>query len=185
MKIREILYFAPDISFNGLDFNSPEIVEKFRKRLEGFYLAPARLHVDRAEGFPAMVLLVSCMDAIGRYASNNKRGTNRDRFVGWLQTALPHIFSKIDDATQFYLDVRCGAVHEARVKMGCVFTFEIGNTIFVEDGIMAVNPRLLAEEVTNALDQFCKTVASDAENLAKFQKLLNDDFKNDLRSVVV
>jgi hypothetical protein len=181
MKIGDLLYFAPGVSFNGLNFNSPDIVGKFHKRIEAYYLAPARSFMGSKQGFPAMVLLVSCMDAIGRYASVKPLG-NKVRYVAWLQIALPQIFSKEKDAIQFYEDVRCGIVHEAVVKSGCVFSFAIGKPIFVEDGIMAVNPQLLAENVTDALNSFCKKVADDASLLENFQKALKDDFKKDLEN---
>ncbi len=178
MKIGDLLYFAPKISFKGLNFDSPDIVEKFHKRIDAYYLAPACSFMDSEQGFPAMVLLVSCMDAIGRYAC--EPATNRVRYVKWLETALPELFPDNQTATKFYEDVRCGAVHEARIKSGCVFTFEISPAIYVEDGIMAVNPLLLSEHVTVAIDNFCKKVAADENLLAKFQKALKQDFKKDL-----
>src|SRR6185369_11765370 len=114
MKIGECVFFAPKIRFSDLDVDSPTIVEHFHSRLNGYYIAPARALSQKDHCFAAVLLLASCIDAIARYALMQKRG-NHERYVAWLQTAIPSLKSK-PAATQFYKDFRCGLVHEARAK---------------------------------------------------------------------
>ena len=183
MKIKDHLYFAPGVSFHGLNVYAPDILGKFRRRIEGYYLEPARLLTKEEHAFAATVLLVSCLDALARYDSINPKnsGGNRKRYIDWLNANMPKVFSE-NFATIFYDDIRCGAVHEARIKNGCVFTFYTGSAIFCENNIMAVNPERLADHVTDALNQFCEARTADPSKLKKFQDDLKDDFNIELKT---
>jgi len=130
MKIKDHLYFAPGVRFSDLTIHSPKIVEKFHQRIESYYLEPARLLTKEEQAFAATVLLVSCLDALARYDSADPKNNwgNRKRYIDWLKTTMPKVFSE-KVATAFYDDIRCGAVHEARIKNGCAFTFYAGNSI--------------------------------------------------------
>jgi hypothetical protein len=177
MKIGEHLFFAPNVRFADLDVDDPIIVQHFHSRIDGYYLAPARL-LAKHHAFAAVLLLASSIDAIARYASQPGE-CNRCRYVRWLHTALPCLSSKLL-ATRFYEDFRCGLVHEARAKDGCVFTSQIRHPVVVENGVMAVNPELFADEVFQALDTFCKCLKVSAGALAEFQKALKRDFKKEM-----
>ena len=177
MKIGDHLYFAPGVRFADLDADSPDLVGQFHSRIDSYYLAPARLLSEHGDYFASVLLLASAIDAIARYALPPAR--SGERYVAWLQTAIPSLsFEAL--AAQFYGDFRCGLVHEGRAKRACAFTPLIGRPVAVENGAMAVNPELFAEEVSRALDAFCSGVASSADALATFQSKLKADFQHEL-----
>jgi hypothetical protein len=174
MKIGEHLYFAPGVRFNQLNVNDPMIIQHFHSRIEGYYLIPAKILAEKEDyAFPATLLLASAIDAIARDDSRPAR--NRERYVGWLQIAFPCLATK-PLAEQFYDDFRCGLVHEARAKNGCVFTTFIGGPVFVENGIMAINPQRFAKDVFQALDNFCAKLKNFPDALKKFQNQLKKRF---------
>jgi hypothetical protein len=180
MKIGNLLYFAPSISFRDIDVDGPEIVRQFKARIEGYYLAPADSLIERNDAFSAVLLLASSLDALGRYDLPNLR-TNRIRYITWLQKWMPS-FSEELNATIFYENIRCGLVHEARAKFGCEFNFGIITPVDVEGNIMAINPILLAVEVRSALETFCRE-RENASALAAFQTALKKDFHIELAHV--
>jgi hypothetical protein len=180
MKIGDYLYFAPGIPFDAFNADHVDAAGFFRARIEGYYLVPARLLAEAGHAFASVLLLASAMDALARYAMP-KTMTVHDRCVGWFREAMPTVFSE-QDAEIFYNNFRCGLVHEARVKEGCVFTTDVANPVVVESGLMAVNADLLAKEVSQALNYFCKVFLAKPGRLTAFLNQLKTDFQNELRS---
>lgn len=182
MRIDDLLFFAPGVHFGQLNIDSPEIVEIFRRRVEAFYLNPAELLIDQKHAFAVTVVLASAMDTLSYYDPvPPKDQGNTIRFTVWLQTAMSNFFPDRPTAMKFYKDIRCGAVHEGKITKGCVFDFNLGETISVEDGIMAVNPAQLLIPVREALTKFCVDTVNDPVRLADFQKTLKKDFEKELQ----
>ena len=178
MKIGEHLFFAPGVRFADIDVNDQSVINHFHSRIEAYYLNPAKTLLKNEDyAFPATLLLASAIDAIARYAS--KPAPNRVRYIGWLQTELPCVSAK-PLAEQFYDDFRCGLVHEARAKNGCVFTTLTARSVFVEKGIMAINPKYLVQDVSVALDSFCANLKKSPIAFLKFQNELKRDFQHEL-----
>jgi len=149
-------------------------------------VSKGKLGADKANLLGALLVTQFQLAAMSR--SNVPEVERRDfflyhneRYVAWLQAELPELFPDEKVAEQFYKDIRCGSVHEGRVKNGCVFDFVPDRPITVKDGIMAVNPEHLIAPVANALVRFCKATVADAKRLAMFQQKLKADFQRELR----
>jgi hypothetical protein len=62
MREGDALFFAPDIRFDEVELAGPGLSKQYRTRIDGFYLAPARLCIERRFAFAAGPLLVSTID---------------------------------------------------------------------------------------------------------------------------
>jgi len=180
VNINDILHFAPDIPFNGVDWNGNKLPEQFYCRIEGFYLEPAVLCVQNGHAFAAGLLLVSCIDALARlkYRSNDVG----KRFKWFLARELKS-FGNQNVAQRFYDEVRNGLVHEARLKEGAQFTLDpvIDETVTIRIGdVLLVNPRLLFFEIQNALDAYVELLKKDERELRLLSASLILDLDKDI-----
>lgn len=182
-QIDGTFFFAPGIPFSVVDTETEEIVDQFRKRIDGFYLEPAAQLCKRGNAFAAGVLLVSCVDALSRYDPRvppEKTTKNTERFTWWVKSSLPS-FEHSTLALRFYQEFRCGLVHEARIKKGSAFTdANTGHTIWAHGEFLFVNPSRLLHELAGALDAFCNHLHHSASALGWFQVELAADFNADL-----
>ena len=159
MNVGEILYFAPDLPFSDVDLGGPQLPVQLRQRIQGFYIEPASRCYGEGHAFAAGVILVSCIDALGRLSRNRDKVTKED-FIAFVTEHL-HGFREETLSERLYFDVRCGLVHEARLKNGAQFTLESDTHIDERTGILIVNPQELASEVESALDTYVEDLDSD------------------------
>ena len=178
MRIGDYLYFAPDIRFDKVQLDSPEVVRQYQKRIEGYYLEPARMLASKGYGFGAVTILASALDALARF-ERPLTEKNRKRYISWTSKHVPSL-TALDFARQFYDDFRCGVVHEGRAKAGCVFVPKTAYTIKVEGNLMGVNPEKFADEITQVLEDFCTRTESTPALLQHFQDQLKADFAKEL-----
>ena len=175
MRIGDLLYFAPNIQFNQVDLNGSDWPEYFSKRIAGFYIQPAEECVKCNHAFAAGLLLVSCIDALARFRFDIKVKQRFNKFVGeYLKS-----FQSDQIATRFYSEFRNGLVHEARLKEGGQFSLQIQSTVEEINGILLVNPHLLAREVRKALDEYVNLLKSDENERAKLAQTLEKDLQKD------
>lgn len=179
MKVGDLLYFAPNVGFDAVDFNSAKLAEHFYARIDGFYIRPALVCVEQEHAFAAGVLLVSCIDALARLRYGGAVGA---RFRKFAKEDLSS-FSDEELAKRLYDECRNGIVHEARLKEGCQFSLFLPRTVCVVDGLLIINPRPLAHEVRAALDSYMEQVRRDSVERARLANALRTDFKEDLRAV--
>ena len=65
MRIRDALYFAPDIKFADLaSADTVGLVEAFRARVSGFYLSPASRLLDANDLFAAGLICCAAVEFI-------------------------------------------------------------------------------------------------------------------------
>ena len=177
MRIGDSLYFAPDIRFDEVLLDSPEVVRQYQTRIEGYYLEPARMLAAKGYGFGAVTILASALDALARF-ERPLTEKNRKRYIGWTSKHVPAL-TALGFARQFYDDFRCGVVHEGRAKAGCVFVPRTAYTINVEGNLMGVNPERFADEVTQVLEDFCARTETTPALFRHFQDQLKADFTKD------
>jgi hypothetical protein len=181
-KADGLLYFAPDIKLDEVDLEGPKLPDQFRQRLIGFYIEPAEECARRNQAFAAGVLLVSCIDALGRaWFSDAKPGRRIKRLV---REKLKS-FSSGSLAQRFYAEVRNGLVHQAQLKEGAQFSTEIEATVEEDAERLVVNPARLAEEVRAALDEYVDHLEADPAALAQLRDRLCEDLAEDLRAATV
>ncbi len=175
MNISDVLYFAPGLRFDEVDFDGPRLVGQFSSRIEAFYLEPAEDCANRQQPFAAGVLLVSAIDALARLRSPIRVGA---RFRNFVMSELRSFSSELL-AQRFYDDFRNGLVHEGRVKRGSQFSLGIPETVAEFDAILVVNPKYLAQEVRVALGSYVTILEHDANERKKFAEVVNKDFADD------
>jgi len=176
MRIADILYFAPGIRFADLDLSGQRLPEQFDARMKGFYLEPAAGMVCGGHAFASGLLLVSCIDALARLQQSTGVG---DRFRTWVRAELQS-FANPDIAHRFYDEFRNGLVHEARIKNGGQFSFDQPKTVDVVSGALSVNPRHLADEVSNALDRYVSRLKRETNTRNKLLERIKTDFEHEL-----
>jgi hypothetical protein len=153
MRDGDDLYFAPNVRFGEVDLSGPRLPEQIYARIDGYYLAPARICIRSRHAFAAGVLLVSTIDFMAglRYSAgelkSRKVGTDfRDFVQSEMQSFRPSGL-----ASRFYEEFRNGLTHEARIKNAGEFSFNWQQTVRLAGGRLCINPSCLLEEVEVAL----------------------------------
>lgn len=149
MKIDDVLYFAPGLRFDEVDFDGPGLPSQLEARMVGFYLEPADCCIKMEFAFAAGVLLTTCIDSLSR-AQTGSPDVKR-RFTSFCRSHLQS-FAREAIAERFYDEFRNGLVHEARIKKGAQFSFDFDETVVEVDDALILNPGLLALELRQALD---------------------------------
>jgi hypothetical protein len=186
MQIGDCLYFAPGIRFQDLKLDSPEVVQQFKVRIEGYYLEPAGLLAEKRfvdkYAFASVLLLASAIDGMSHFEPQPGKKGNKEQYVAWAHLYVPSLPTE-DMALKFYKQIRCGVVHEARAREGGVFTTETGEPIKIEKGLMAVNPQRFGPEVAQVLEAFCNRTANTPNLLQAFQDQIRKDFAAELQAI--
>lgn len=177
MRIDDLLYFAPGIRFDEVDFSGRDLPEQFRERLEGFYLRPASLCADAGAAFAAGVLVLACIDALARIQIGGAVG---ERFIKFAAAELPS-FNLQERAARLYFEYRNGLIHEARIKKGAQFTLQFDTTLTDLDGVLIINPRSLLHELREALLRFVAHLQSNSEATDSLIAVLRSDHAEDFR----
>jgi hypothetical protein len=177
MRIGDLLYFAPNLTFDKVDLNGPRLPEQFELRMTGFYIDPAEECARSNYAFAAGVLLVSAIDALARLRFGDGVGM---RFTKFVRDELQS-FKNDGLARRLYYEFRNGLVHEARLKKGGQFSLKIETTVEQLDGLLLVNPKCLAKEVRKALDSYVALLGRDELERRKLAKALMRDHSDDFR----
>lgn len=177
MKIDELLYFAPSVTFDQVDFGGENLPTQFEQRLRGFYIEPAITCANAGYGFAAGVLLLACIDALAR----TKTGSTEvgERFRNFARDELKS-FSEGDRADRLYYAFRNGLIHEGRIKAGAQFTFDIETTVEELQKILVINPMHLAQEVAEALGRYIAKLQADEGERRRLAERLEADHTDDL-----
>lgn len=178
MKIGEHLYFAPGTKFTSVDTTGTALTRQLDERIRGFYLHPVLLLVEGGHAFAAGVLIVVAIDALARLDTGSEKVG--ERFRNWCTANLHSCKEQI--SKRFYESFRNGLVHEARIKDGCEFTFEIKDTFQEIGDILSCNPTHLLAEVESALDSFIKTLEKDSAKLGEVRERILKDFDYEFKN---
>jgi hypothetical protein len=182
MREGDDLFFAPGVRFGDVDLSGPDLAEQYRVRINGFYLVPAQLCVERGYAFAAGLLLVSTIDFMaGLHHSAEDladRGVGAD-FRRFARHKLQS-FRSGDLAQRLYDEFRNGLAHEARIKNAGEFSFDWPQTVRLAGGRLCINPAWLLREVEAALDQQIAELTQDEakceEAAERLRKLFAKEF---------
>jgi hypothetical protein len=177
MKIDDVLYFAPGLRFDEIDFDGPRLPSQWAARIVGFYLEPADWCVRMKFAFAAGVLLTTCIDALSRAETGSP--DVKLRFTSFCRSSLQS-FAEESIAARFYAEFRNGLVHEARVRKGAQFSFDFDETVSQSDGVLIINPACLTREVRRALEGFVQRLQRDPAELKPFAARLKVDHTEDI-----
>jgi len=177
MRIHDELFFAPGIRFADLGDNEafPNHVEK---RIAEYFLQPTQVLIQAGYAFAAGLVLVCTIDALVRLKIRKMETTRKD-FLNWLKQ-LPCCSEKAVRET-IYFKIRCGLVHEGRIKDGVAFSLENENVVFMKKEGAIVNPRLLLGEVETACEQYINSLRQDVSERHELYNFISNDFKRELK----
>lgn len=185
MRKGDAVYFAPDYTFSQLlDTTDPiEIIGAYKDRISGFYLETAKsLMKSKAPStaFAAGIMCFAAIDAIARTELGlDKSGL---RVKTWLHENLPD-FKNLDDwgLRRVYDEFRCGLMHEARIKNGGQFTYEIKKAIEIKADLITINPERLLQQIETAFNRLITEVSKNKNDAEDFRDLIIEDFKIDIQ----
>jgi hypothetical protein len=163
MREGDDLYFAPGLRFREVKLRERILAEQLRRRIEGFYLEPARLCIENGHAFAAGVLIVSTIDFLAGLDHGAEplegRKVGKD-FRGFVRSQLTS-FGSGDLDQRFYDEFRNGLIHEGRIKNAGEFSFNRDQTVRLAGGRLSVNPALLLGEVQAALEEKLRRIVED------------------------
>lgn len=152
MRIGDVLYFSPSFKFSELDFTDAKaLVEAFQDRVEGFYLLPSSRLIEEGHAFAGGLVCCAAVEFIANISG--------ERVAQWIQKSLPGFGGDIKLVEQFWNYFRNGLAHEGRVKSfnngSGQFSLELQQMLPTSGNTMAVNPRLLLEEIRASFRSHC------------------------------
>jgi len=155
MREGDDLFFAPGIRFGEVDLVGDALADQYRARIDEFYLAPARLCIERSYAFAAGLLLVSTIDFMAGLQHSAEGLAERNVGADFRRFARHELqsFQTGDLAQRLYDEFRNGLTHEARIKNAGEFSFDWPQTVRLAGGGLCINPTYLLREVEDALDR--------------------------------
>jgi len=188
MKVGDKLYFSPKFKFTDLHWDDQEkLIDAFADRLFGFYLDPTKKLNEENHGFLCGIICVTAIDFIARIVTG-KTGKDKthERIKEWLEANIQE-FRKPNPkeptetlADRFYIDFRCGLVHEGRINNLGQFSYEQQELVSLEQDVMLINPELLLVEVERALESYLALLHTDTDAFEKFKNNLRNDFEEEV-----
>lgn len=188
MIIKEVRIFATGYSVNKMmkeTLHDPiELSKAFRKRVNGFYLNPAKKLSAFAQGVLCFTLIdflaniiitdVTQVQDYRKFIKNHLKGksfsnrqlTVEDRIITFLVKEIEIFTFKY--GYSFYKYVRNGLIHEGRIKCGCYLDNRIKDAVQEEEGILVFNPNVVLQK----LDSWLKTYLQKIEKGGKAYKNL-------------
>lgn len=180
MLIQDMLYYATNITFNALlSYKPAEIIDAFESRITDYYLGPAGMLNKNGMAFGAGDLIFDAIDAIARYELHG--GSVGKHFKEWINK-LPD-FKKLTwaELERVYDEFRNGVTHEARIKNGGQFTYDIDKAVEIRGGIVLVNPSLLLNQVAEEFKNSIYSIKANEKEQIKISKQIKDDLREDLK----
>lgn len=179
MRIQDILYYAPKITLNAIFFYKPnEIIDAFESRITNYYLDSAGMLNKNGKAFGAGDLVFDAIDAIARYELDS--GRVGERFKKWI-SGLPDFRGLTwEELERVYDEFRNGVTHEARIKNGGQFTYDIDKAVEIKDGIVLVNPSLLLDQVSEVFKESISSIKDNEKEQIRISNQIKDDLREDL-----
>jgi hypothetical protein len=178
MREGDDLYFAPGVRFGEVDLVGPGLAGQYRARIDGFYLAPARLCNEQGYAFAAGLLLVSTIDFMAGLHHSAEGLAGRSVGADFRRFARCELRSfDTDELTErLYDEFRNGLTHEARIKNAGEFSFDWPQTVRLARGRLCINPVWLLREVEAALDRQIAELSQDEAKRAEAAERLRTLF---------
>ncbi|MBW4362744.1 hypothetical protein [Flavobacterium taihuense] len=183
----------------GIDDNWLEIIEKFKTRIENYYLTPIDSVKEpmklKGEGFTILTIQCALIEMFasfkyGKIHNHNKKGKRpnyeykiaNECFIPFLhsESIFENHFHKIEhgekvinqpfSATEFYNNVRCGLMHEARTKGNWVINaktkYQGDETIFIsEDTVrnkISIDRTILHKQLKKYFSDYLNRISEDS-----------------------
>jgi hypothetical protein len=193
MRIADIIYFAPGLRIDQIDFDNREnLIEAFSIRIREYYLKPIEIlldHQNSSHAFSVGVLTVTAMDAIAYYSIENNGDFNNG------MNRIRRLLNEITDFGQFEQDreeitriftskFRNGLIHEGRIKSGHQFSF-CYNSLFMREGnFLIVDPQILFLRLNQYFDWYVEKLKSDDYAYKQFSDRIAYQFKSEIKKLL-
>ena len=203
MRLYGKVFFAPDVEYCQVAWEDPEILfSQFNDRIEGFLLKPAEALSSTWDSFASILITVCAIDAIIRVRKEmireelQKKQNEIERrsyhnccwvprkhdvcqvksqdWKGYLKS-----FENMDEgkAEIFYQQIRCGLVHEGRLKESSMAeaTGHSHHSAIEYEKTMVISPESLIKEVRKMLSEL-RIEICEKGNGEKFAKAIGSIF---------
>ncbi len=179
MKIGKQLHFSENYSYLDIKWDEKkDLIEKFKDRVETFYISPAeQLNIAR-KGFAAGVLCITMIDCLAKIFYHE-----RNKFKKWLKDNIDEFRKKDPDssrtrtlADRFYEEFRDGLIHEGRIKAAGQFSYDLQDIVKADDRVMEVNPDKLLLAIKNFFYNYLTQIREDESKFYQFSNYLKNDF---------
>jgi hypothetical protein len=184
MRIQDTLYYAPDITITSLLVYRPnEIIDAFESRITNYYLKPADILNRNRMAFGAGDLIFDAIDAIARYELDNSMVG--ERFKKWISRLPDFKELVLEELERVYDEFRNGVTHEARIKNGGQFTYDINKAVEIKKGIVLVNPKVLLDQVSDEFKRSISFIKDNEKEQTRISKQIKGDLRKDLERVEI
>lgn len=180
MRIDDTIYFSPGLKAIDVDFdNQRQILLAFQRRINEYYLNPARILDGQQQAFATGVILMTTIDAITYYSIGGN-----DRIKDFIkQTEEVQRFDEPERkriAKGFDDYFRNGLVHEGRIKSCGQFSYDYNWLINFEDEFFVINPNILLTEVDCYFRSYLRQLSDSPAHYSEFIEKLKRQFKPDI-----
>jgi hypothetical protein len=181
MRIGDVTYFAPEIRFSDVDLSGAALPDQMLARIEGYFLQAADCCIREELPFAAGVLIVTCIDAVSRFAPglNRLRRKSGEDFRTFARTRLPG-FKALPKATLLYDSYRNGLVHEGRLKNGCQFALGLDRTLDTTGRFPVIDVARLLQEVRDAVHGLVEEMRASQPFRQQLVAYLRREFADEL-----
>lgn len=187
MRIKDSVYFSRNLKFEQIDWSDKDnVIDAFQDRVKELYLKPTEQLDINKHPFATGVMCSAIIDLLTRIDSGKEEITKHD-FKNWLASNIQD-FAKSSSikelqtlAMRFYIDFRCGLVHEGRIKKAAAFSYDLKRLVAEEDGIMVVNPGILFSKVKEVLEKYFEKIRNSQKEYDRLEKVLKRDFELDIK----
>lgn len=204
MKIEKVLIFATGYSVKKmiketLD-NPNELSKSFRRRVNEFYLTPAKNLSAFAQGVLCFTLIdflaniiftdITQVQDYREFIKNNfeeksfshKNLTVEDRIITFLIKEL-RIFP-FKYGYSFYKYVRTGLIHEGRIKCGCYLDNRIEDAFQLENGILVFNPKVILKTLELWLKKYYHEIENGGKSYKKLKRYIKNMLNEDSEAIL-
>jgi hypothetical protein len=193
MRIADIIYFAPEVRIDQIDFNNREnLIAAFSLRIREYYFKPIEIllnHQNSSNAFSVGVLTVTAMDAIAYYSIEHNEGFNNGmnrigRLLNEINDFGPLEHDRALVTRVFTSRFRNGLIHEGRIKSGHQFSF-CYNTLFMREGpFLIVDPRVLFLRVNEYFEVYVERLKADNGAYQQFASRIADQFEGEIEGLI-
>ncbi len=152
-----VRYSARDFKRLNLSINSdPEkwdkAIEMFRDRFRERYFGPIGVLEHNCEEYGFAIMAINCLliDTFYQFLhGHTKNDKNSQTYPEFLKSELPSIIKCDAMANIFYKSIRCGILHSAQTKDGCMLSTECEEAVefFDNNRKIKVNVKLFSEKM--------------------------------------
>lgn len=184
MREGDVLYFAPELRFSDLDLEGASLPDHLGRRMQGYYLDPARRCIESGDAFVAGLILMSTIDFLSglHYEASQLRtrsvGSDFNQFV---REHLPGVSGVASD--RLYDEFRNGLFHEARIKNAGEFSFDRKQSAWLSADRLCINPEYLLHEVEECLAARLTLLQQDESARIRLARRIRSLFQAELAFV--